>query len=140
MNRFKTYLKLFFLVICAFAFSQCTKQELYSVGVADFTVKNLSTGESVKGSTIYLGKGLSVRNGDELELAYEPKAVYAQYEYDVVFNVFNTNKAVSGSPYTVKVVVENMPADTYVAKCTAVYEAKNESIRDFAVLNIEVVE
>ena len=140
MNRLKTYLKLFILVIFAFVFSQCTKQIINFTGVADFTVKNLSTGESVKGATVYLGSGLSVRNGDELEFVYVPNAIYAQYEYDVVFSVFNTDKAVSSSPYTIKVVVENMKAGTHVAGCTAVYESKNTSVRDFAVLNIKVEE
>lgn len=140
MNRLKTYLKLFFLVICAFAFSQCEKDTLNSRGMADFTVKNLSTGESVKGATLYVGKGLSVKNGDELELVYVPKAIYTQYDYDVVFSVFNTDKAVSSCPYAVKVVVENMQVGVYVTGCTAVYKAKNTFIKDFAEVSITVIE
>lgn len=148
MKTLKNFFKLFVLAFFVIAFTQCTKTTVQSIGgTADITAKNLTTGESVKGKTtgnIQIGgnapTGLSARNGDELEFTYVPRPAYAKYQYNVTFKVFNSEKKVSGNPYTVRVKVDNIKADDYYLRCDAVCDSDDAEIEESAGLYINVIE
>lgn len=148
MKTLKNFFKLFVFAFFVIAFTQCSKTTVQSIGgTADITAKNLTTGESVKGKTtgnIQIGgnapKGLSARNGDELEFTYVPQPAYAKYQYNVTFKVFNSEKKVSGNPYTVRVKVENIKADDYYLRCDAVCDSDDAEIEESAGLYINVIE
>ena len=126
----KNLLIYFVIAVCLCgAFMSCTKTTVsYQIsGIdADFVVTNKTTGESLANQSIYINVGpgdgevLEVRNGDELELAYKPKAEYEKFSWSVDFRLFDDEVVtVPTSPYKYVFTAENVSAGIYHINCKA---------------------
>lgn len=145
MKNLRNYLKVFVLLF-SFVFVQCSKEEVKVIdGFADVIARNLTVGESIEGEMIYIQMGgnkeaMNVSNGDVLEFVYTPNPSYAKYSYEVSFDVFGSEKRVSGVPYSIKFKVENVKAGEYYVRCDAVCNSKDAQINEWAGFYIRVIE
>lgn len=118
----------------------------YPSDMADFTVTNQTTGETVENETLQIGglKALEVQSGDVLRLSYTPPEEYKQYGWEVEFIVFNDTVKAS-SPYVVSYTVAHTEPGEYRVSCrgTLVAEQDEETILvsdDTGSVHIKVVE
>lgn len=113
-----------------------------SLGSADFTITNTSTGGYIEGQGIVIGipEKLLVRQGDVLKLSYTPPAEYAEYTWKVTFDLIDVTETIY-SPYTMDYAVENVNPGEYLISCNGAIEddAIEFSGTDYASVYINVV-
>lgn len=136
-----------FLGICMFALMTISCSDLKDVviftnlGGADFTVKNLSTGESISNSGIVIGgtsSSLFVNRGDELELVYNPPKEADHLPLVVDFSYFDNIKSVSKRPYTLKVSTDNVVSGQYYISCRVDYKSGSNSVLDTGSVSVDI--
>ncbi len=147
----KTISLRFMALMClGLAVSACDESEittvLYSSDMADFTVTNQTTGETVENETLQTGglKALEVQPGDVLRLSYTPPEEYKQYNWEVEFIAFNDTVTVS-SPYVANYTIAHTEPGEYRVACrgTVVAQQDEETTwvgEDTGSVHIKVVE
>ena len=136
-----------FLGICVFALMavSCSKLKgpvvLMNLGGADFTVKNLSTGETISNNGIAIGgagSSLYVSRGDELELVYNPPKEADDFSLTVDFSYFDSKKSVNRAPYTLTIGTNDVEPGQYYISCKVDYKSGSDSVLDTGSVSVEV--
>lgn len=128
----KLILTLTVFCLC-FTFSSCDSKEvisLTSIGGADFTITNVTTGEQIDGAGLTIGTSgyLTVHQGDVLRLSYTPSSEYSEYTWKVSYDLFDETFTVY-SPFTMDYVVENIEPGDYLISCKGVIEDDSVDFR-----------
>ena len=128
----KSIINFIALMCMCVTFCACSEEVVYNpiiyngVGTADFSVTNVTTGETLENKGVQIGEitTLTVHPGDVLRLDYEPPTEYSQYTWKATYELFDETFT-EYAPYSMEYTVKNVEAGEYAVICIGTIEEEN---------------
>lgn len=119
-----------------------TEYVSYNSNGADFTVQNMTTGETVHnmGATNML-PNLNAKYGDVIKLSYRPPEKYEHSVFQVIFKAFGKDYQDTSEPFEYEIILNSdVVLGMYQIYCESTTTAWLEGSADHGIVQVTVVE